>query len=361
VVAYFEDYEAALPKWLSVTLKELAEPLTVHLGLCRHVVPGLTWPSVKALTNFSPDDGLTQALLRLTVTSTVYCLSDMTRPWGFRVARRDGPAFHLLTSGAAWLEVEGTQEGVALQAGDLVILPRGDGHQVRDSRHGPILWLDDILARTPPVYGRLRHGGGGERAELVCGGFAVDHLTARPLLQALPSLVHLRGHDGAAPEWLAGLIRMIALETSNGGPGAEAVVTRLTDALLAQALRHHLLETDRVEAAGVADSQVARALRLMRDRPDEPWSVPSLASAVGLSRAAFARRFHTAMGETPMRSLTRYRMDRAAAFLRTSNAGLREIARCTGYESEVTISKAFRRHFGTSPGAYRSGAGRTRG
>lgn len=315
---------------------------------------------MKPLTNFSPDDGLTEALLRLRVTSTVYCLSDMTRPWGFRVARREGPAFHLLTSGTGWLEVEGSQEGVALQAGDLVILPRGHGHQVRDSRHGPILWLDEILARTPPVYGRLTHGGGGERAELVCGGFDLGQLTAQPLLQALPSLIHLKGHDGAAPEWLAGLIRMIALETSTGGPGAEAVVTRLTDALLTQALRHHLLETDRLAEAGVADTQVARSLRLMRDRPDEQWSVLRLASAVGMSRAAFARRFHAEMGEPPMRSLTRYRMDRAATFLRTSNAGLREIARRTGYESEVSISKAFRRHFGTSPGAYRSAEGKTR-
>ena len=311
---------------------------------------------MRALTNFGADDGLTQVLLRLTVTSTVYCLSDMSKPWGFRVARRDGPAFHLLTSGAAWLEVEGTRESVALQAGDLVILPRGDGHHVRDSRTGPILWLDDILSSTPPVNGRLRHGGGGDRAELICGGFAVDQVTARPVLAALPSVIHLKGHDGAAPEWLAGLIRMIALESTTGGPGAEAVVTRLTDALLAQALRHHLLEADQSDATPVADTQVARAMRLMRDRPDEQWSVPRLAAAVGLSRSAFARRFHDAMGETPMRSLTRYRMNRAANFLRTSNAGLREIARRTGYESEVSISKAFRRHYGTSPGAYRNAA-----
>lgn len=54
-----------------------------------------------------------------------------------------------------------------------------------------------------------------------------------------------------------------------------------------------------------------------------------------------------------MQSLTRYRMARAAEYLRGTNAGLREIARRTGYDSEVSISKAFRRHFGASPGAYR--------
>ncbi len=54
-----------------------------------------------------------------------------------------------------------------------------------------------------------------------------------------------------------------------------------------------------------------------------------------------------------MYSLTRYRMARASEYLRSTNAGIREIARRTGYDSEVSISKAFRRQFGTAPGEYR--------
>jgi AraC-like DNA-binding protein len=46
-------------------------------------------------------------------------------------------------------------------------------------------------------------------------------------------------------------------------------------------------------------------------------------------------------------------MARAAEYLRATSAGIQEIARLTGYDSEVSISKAFRRQFGTSPGAYR--------
>jgi AraC-like DNA-binding protein len=308
---------------------------------------------MRTLGRFSEDDGLSQLLLRLTVTSTVYCLSDMSSPWGFRVAARPRPAFHLLTSGTAWLEVDGDAEGVRLQSGDLVILPRGNGHQLRDSQQSRVLWLDDILADTPPVQGRLRHGGGGERAELICGGFAIDQLTARPLLEGLPEVVHLRGHEGRSPEWLSGLIRMISVEMASNGPGAEAVVSRLTDALLAQALRNHLLESDGASPSPVSDAQVARALRIMRERPAERWSVPRLAAAVGLSRSAFAERFRSATGESPIQSLTRYRLSQAASYLRTSDAGVGEIARRTGYDSEASISKAFRRQYGTSPGAYR--------
>jgi len=310
---------------------------------------------MRTLGRFSDADGLSQLLLRLTVNSTLYCLSEMTAPWGFQVAARSSPAFHLLTAGSAWLEVEGQREPVRLAAGDLVILPRGEGHIVRDSPKSPVRWLDRILTETPPINGHLSHGGGGQRSELLCGGFTVEKLTGRPLLEVLPTVVHLRGSGGLAPEWLVSLIRMIAVEMATTGPGSEAVVTRLTDALLAQALRQCLVDADRAAggSTAVSDPQIARALRLIREHPDRQWTVPKMAAAVSLSRSAFAERFRAATGETPMQNLTRFRMARAAEYLRGSMAGIREIARATGYDSEVSVSKAFRRQFGTSPGSYR--------
>jgi AraC family transcriptional regulator, alkane utilization regulator len=310
---------------------------------------------MKRLGTFSDVDGLSQLLLRLTVNSTLYCLSSMSVPWGFRVAARSGPAFHLLTAGCAWLEVEGQAEPVRVGAGDLVILPRGEAHAMKDSMNSAVLWLDRIFDQTPLVNGRLNHGGGGERSELLCGGFVVEQLTARPLLEALPTVVHLRGSGGHAPEWLASLVRMISVEMASSGPGTEAVVTRLTDALLAQALRQCILEADKDGggSTAVSDPLIARALRLIREQPDRPWTVPRLAAAVSMSRSTFAERFRAATGETPMQHLTRYRMVRAAEYLRGTDAGVREIARLVGYDSEVSITKAFRRQFGTSPGAYR--------
>jgi len=310
---------------------------------------------MRRLGAFPDPDGLSQLLLRLTVNSTIYCLSHMSSPWGFRVGSRARPAFHLLTAGSAWLEVEEQPDPIRLNAGDLVILPRGEGHVVRDSRKSPVQWLDRILEDTPPVDGHLSYGGTGEVSELLCGAFAVDQMTGRPLLEALPTVVHLRGSEGRAPEWLVGLIRMIAAEMTSSRPGSEAVVTRLTDALLAQALRQCLIDADRAigKATAVSDPQVARSLRLIRDHPDRAWTVPQLAAAVSMSRSAFAERFRAATGETPMQHLTRYRMSRAAEYLRATKAGVREIARMTGYDSEVSVTKAFKRQFGISPGAYR--------
>jgi len=309
----------------------------------------------RGLGEFEDPDGLSELLLRLTVSSTVFCFF-MSSPWGFRVPRRPVPAFHIITSGGCWMEIDGNPQPIRLSAGDLVILPRGDAHLVRDSpRTSGLPELGEILETTASVNGQFTYGGGGRRSELLCGGFAIDPIAGRQLLGSLPDLIHLRGGEGLAPEWLVGLVRMIASEMANSGPGSQAVVTRLTDALLAQAVRHSLVAIDRTldQAAAFKDPPIAKALRMMREHPDRAWTVPELAAAVSMSRSTFAERFRAAMGETPMQHLTHYRMARAAEYLRDTNAGIREIARLTGYDSEVSISRAFRRQFGVAPGAYR--------
>ncbi len=307
------------------------------------------------LGEFLDPDGLSELLLRLTVSSTVYCFF-MGSPWGFKVPRQPVPAFHIMTSGAGWIEVDGHPEPIRLFAGDLVVLPHGDGHLVRDSgRTSTLPSLGSILAANPPVDGRLSVGGDGRRSQLLCGGFALDPVGGRSLLASLPKIIHLHASEGLAPEWLVGLVRMIAGEMASAGPGSEAVVTRLTDALLAQAIRHSLLEIDRTldHASAFRDPQIAEALRVMRDQPERAWTVSELASTVSMSRSAFAARFRAAIGESPMQHLTRFRLARAAEYLPDTPAGIREIAYLTGYNSDVSISKAFRRQFGMPPGAYR--------
>jgi AraC-like DNA-binding protein len=152
---------------------------------------------------------------------------------------------------------------------------------------------------------------------------------------------------------------MISVEMASSGPGSEAVVLRLTDALLAQALRQCIIEAETASGGSMAvtDPLIARALRLIREQPERSWTVPLMAAAVSVSRSTFADRFRAATGETPMQNLTRYRMARAAEYLVRTDAGVREIARLIGYDSEVSVTKAFRRYFGTSPGAYRKAIG----
>ena len=54
-----------------------------------------------------------------------------------------------------------------------------------------------------------------------------------------------------------------------------------------------------------------------------------------------------------MRYVTRVRVRRAAEYLRATDASLLQIARLCGYGSDVSLSKAFKRVLGISPGRYR--------
>lgn len=100
-------------------------------------------------------------------------------------------------------------------------------------------------------------------------------------------------------------------------------------------------------------AKVHRACALLHGDLSRPWTVEELARSVGLSRAALASRFTEVLGESPMRYLTRCRLEWAAAELHRSDASLAEIAWEAGYRSEFAFGRAFKRHHGMPPGLYR--------
>jgi hypothetical protein len=82
----------------------------------------------------------------------------------------------------------------------------------------------ELAMRTPGT--RLRAGGPGTDAVVVCGAFLVgeaDH----PAWRGLPRLIHLPGTDGRPPDWLAALLDALAAEAFDGGPGRPWTVATL--------------------------------------------------------------------------------------------------------------------------------------
>ena len=72
-----------------------------------------------------------------------------------------------------------------------------------------------------------------------------------------------------------------------------------------------------------------------------------------MSRSSFSARFHELVGEPPLKYLAKWRAVKAAWLLRTSDSTLSEVARRVGYESEIALSRVFKRFMGLTPGAYR--------
>jgi AraC-like DNA-binding protein len=91
----------------------------------------------------------------------------------------------------------------------------------------------------------------------------------------------------------------------------------------------------------------------MHARPAESWTVERLASAVAMSRSAFAARFTELVGEPPLQYLARWRMTVAAQRLREDDAVIADVAEAVGYTNPVAFSKAFARMQGVGPGTFR--------
>src|SRR5690242_9551292 len=106
-------------------------------------------------------DPVSEVLRAVRIRSTILCRSALAAPWGFGIAGHGKPVFHLITRGSCWLGVEGEDGQVPLAAGDLVLLPTGRQHWLRDEPQTPAPKLEDILAATPLDRNlRLCHGDG---------------------------------------------------------------------------------------------------------------------------------------------------------------------------------------------------------
>ncbi|HYZ76043.1 MAG TPA: cupin domain-containing protein [Gaiellaceae bacterium] len=241
-------------------------------------------------------DVVSDLLRAVRVRSTVYCRSHIGAPWGFGVEAHGNPSFHVVTEGACLLEVDGEDEPRPLRTGDLVVLPTGPRHWMRDAPGSPTPLLEDILSTVRSGNGRLRHGGDGQRAELICGGFALEGDAADPILRALPTVLHMRSTASGPVPWVAATLELLAAVSASDAPGVEAVLARLADAMLTQALRLGLAEfaAAHPEHARALRDPIARAVQLVHREPERRWTVDDLAAAVGYSRSAFAARFREA-------------------------------------------------------------------
>jgi AraC family transcriptional regulator, alkane utilization regulator len=316
---------------------------------------------MELLGDFDPSDQVSQLLRVIRIRSTIYCRSLMGAPWGFGVEAHGNPAFHAVTVGRCWLEVDGEPGQTPLAAGDLALLPHGSRHWMRDEPATLTTGLEEILAETPlDRHRRLRYGGSGPQTGLLCGGFAVDGGPAHPVLRAFPDAVVIRGASGRPEPWLAATLELLNAEATSDAPGAGEVVTRLADVLLTQALRAAVNQLGSSNGPGLLalrDRQIAAAIQLIHSRPGHGWTVGELASKVTLSRSAFSARFRELVGESPLRYITRTRLAHAAELLRTSDASISQVAIRAGYGTEFSFSKAFKRTFGIAPGAYRGESG----
>ena len=322
-------------------------------------------------------DPLSVGLRELHLTGVVvYCQTELGPDAGVDMPAIDGSlVLHLVTEGEVL--IQGDDGRVArLRRGDLALLPRARRHQLlahEDARADPLFGLHrehpheriEILRHglavdadpgraTGPAGAADSEPGDGRRAgALVCAVFQLGDLLARRLAAALPAIIVLPAQAMGPPDRRAWLIEWLATELREAGPGSHAVVARIAELLLMEALRTWLNTAPEAREGwlgALADRPIGEALRRLHEQPGQAWTLERLAREVGLSRTVFAERFRQRVGQPMMRYLTDWRMQMAQSRLETEDIRLATLADDLGYESEASFSRAFKRWSGRPPG-----------
>ncbi|QHZ00150.1 Xylose operon regulatory protein [Streptomyces sp. S4.7] len=299
-------------------------------------------------------DVLTDLLDGVRARGAVFSRTVMTAPWSLRFASGAPLTLATVLRGQAWL-VPAEDDAVRVRAGDIALVRGSAPYTVADDPDTPprvLIDRADYCGLSDPAV--VPDGG----TVLLSGAYDNPGGVSERLLRALPPVLVIPDADCHSP-----MLALVTAELTRESPGQQAVLDRLLDLLLISALRGWF---DRPGTSAppwyraADDPVVGQALRLLHDRPADPWTVAKPAAGAGVSRAALARRFTARIGEQPMTYLTGWRISLAADLLRGTDDTVGALARKVGYANTFALSVAFKRLRRITPSEHRAAVTGTR-
>ena len=292
----------------------------------------------------------------------------MDPPWALHVRDEAPLSLVAMLGGTACFVVDGVEgvdgsEPCWLGRGDVAILLGPDHYLFADDPSTPpqAIIHPDQRCTTPDgreipqmrSFGVRRWGNAPDGAtEVLTGTYNFEGEVSRRLLDTLPPhLVLRRG------EWQTPVLGLLAAEMLRDEVGQDAVLDRLLDLLLIDAVRTYFARTEQTAPGwyrAQRDPVVAQAVRLLQESPAEAWTIGTLASQTRVSRATLARRFAEVVGQPPMEFLTQWRLTLAADLILDPRETVASVARAVGYSSPYALSAAFKRVRGVSPHQHRT-------
>lgn len=306
-------------------------------------------------------DVLSDILAHLKLSGTLYFRTSFTSPWSILVPEyKNVSRFHFAHRGRCLIRINDDEAPVQLEQGDLVIITRGASHRMycTPQTEHPVVHLDDVIQQSgftgkgALVYGEY---GTHHETQLICGHFAFDDHASHPLIDALPSSIHIKNYGEAAGSWMESTLKVIGAEAGQETMGSDLIALKMSEIIYAQTLRAYLNTegSKHPVLAGFADQRIMRALQAIHANPAYPWTLESLSTHAGLSRTSFATKFATYLTVTPLTYITKWRMQIARQLLTNTTDAIIKIAENTGYQSEAAFGRIFKRHFGVGPATYR--------
>lgn len=193
-----------------------------------------------------------------------------------------------------------------------------------------------------------------DATEIICATFEFGIGQGNPLQAALPDLFVLRLAESPA---LARTLAQLFQESAEQHCGRAAILDRLSEVAMILILRD-LMDQHRLDVgllAGLADPKLSRAINAIHERPDDNWTLDSMAEVALMSRARFADHFHKVVGMPPGAYLSDWRLGLAKSMLLQGHS-VQTIALDVGYGSASALSRVFSSRFGMAPTQWRRSA-----
>nr|WP_176955299.1 AraC family transcriptional regulator [Sinosporangium album] len=305
-------------------------------------------------------DPLSRLLTHPRASCAFSLLMTMRTPWAVNVNDRAPLTLVLVTRGACRLAPDNGADSELLTCGDVALVKGPHPYRVTDAEGSDDIAIIDEHQRCRSPTGEpldltyrhgLRHWGNdsdGPDQAIVASYTTVSSVGER-ILNVLPTVV--KAPSGTA---LPGLIGVLLGELHADSPGQTAMLDRLIDAITITTVRTWATTSSAgAWLAGIDDEPVRMVLDVIHTRPEQRWTLNTLAAHARVSRSGLAARFTAQIGTPPMTYLTRWRLSLARDMLTDPYTTLDTIAARVGYSSAYSLSTAFTREYRTSPSAYR--------
>jgi len=302
-------------------------------------------PSEQALSDAN------SPLAQLKMSSVFYTHSHLSQPWGVKIpAIPNSTMFHLSLNGQARIRIG--EHNLALQAGDFILLPHGQGHEIVDSNNSPAVNLfDQELQKISEHYETLTIKGNGPSSTTLCGTVLFDGEISRALFSSMPEYILISGDSPAYP-LIKTMVDAIQQEATSQAYAASLIISRLADVLILQSIRVWIAQVSENQPGWLlahTDKRLAPAIAQIHGDPAAPLNIEQLAKLVGMSRTSFIDYFKKILGQPPKQYIQHWRLSLARELLRHSQRQVIAVALEVGYQSEAAFSRAYKAKFGAPP------------
>lgn len=270
--------------------------------------------------------------------------------WAIRFPPPEKLKFFVLVKGVCWLAIDG-EPLVQVGPGDVLLLATSKSYVLASNLSTAPINAVELFAG--PV--KTAQVGQGQDCIQIGGHIILRPSSSWAIMDLLPPVIHVQSSNTKAST-LRWLLDQLILEQQTQLPGGSLAVAQLTQLMFLQVLRIHLDGLTLIPNGWlrvITDQRLAPALRLIHGAPGESLGLGVLAKASNMSRTAFAVRFRSVAGVTPLVYLAQWRMHLAQRSLKFENLPFAELASRLGYGSESAFSTAFKRVVGVSPKRFR--------